>query len=70
MTTKEEQIEIKKQRETVEEIARHIAMLSRQVSALLAGRLKTETIVITFLLTVECLTTFVQVYMAQFMKRI
>lgn len=42
----EETPEQKKERETVEEIACGIAKLGRQVSALLSGRLKRETIVL------------------------
>lgn len=38
--------EERRQREAIEEIASNIAMMSRQVKALLGGRLKKETILI------------------------
>jgi len=44
--SKEETPEEKKARETVEEIATTIAKLSRQVSAILQGRMKKESILV------------------------
>ncbi len=45
-TKEKETEEEKKARETVEEIARNIAMLSRQVTALLNGRLNRKAVLI------------------------